>query len=405
MSAAGPSQGANCSPSGGSAAARAASVGGPHPPLKFASPLLDEATIAAAGDVLRSGHIASGVFVERFEAALSEFCEGRPVRVLTSATAAVEVALQLADIGPGDEVITCGQSFFTVLNMIVRARATPVFVDCDLVTRNIDLAAVEVSIGPRTRAIIPTHWPGSLGDLDALHALARRRALRVIEDAALVIGSRFKGRPVGAFGDLVTFSFHPNKNMTTIEGGAIVCNDAAEARRIEVLRFHGIERLPDGTRDVASPGGKFNLPDVNARIGIEQLARLPGFVAHRRVLAERYFERFATKPACVLPPRPADGDGQSWNMFGVLLPLGQMRITRKAFRDALAARGIATGVSYEALHLSTLGRRFGYQRGDLPNTERIAECTVTLPLHAAMTLADVDRVCAACADILAESGR
>ena len=404
MSAAGPSQSASCAPAGGSAAATAASVGGTHP-LKFASPLIDEPTIAAAGDVLRSGHITSGVWAERFEAGLSAFCGARPVRVLTSATAAVEVALQLADIGPGDEVITCGQSFFTVLNMIVRARATPVFVDCDLVTRNIDLAAVEARIGPRTRAIIPTHWPGSLGDLDALHALARRHALRVIEDAALVIGSRCKGRPVGAFGDLVTFSFHPNKNMTTIEGGAIVCNDAAEARRIEVLRFHGIERLPDGTRDVASPGGKFNLPDVNARIGIEQLARLPGFLAHRRVLVERYFERFATKPACVLPPRPADGDGQSWNMWSVLLPLGQMRITRKDFRDALAARGIATGVSYEALHLSTLGRRFGYQRGDLPNTERIAECTVTLPLHAAMTLADVDRVCAACADILAESGR
>jgi dTDP-4-amino-4,6-dideoxygalactose transaminase len=325
------------------------------------------------------------------------------VRVLTSATAAVEVALQLADIGPGDEVITCGQSFFTVLNMIVRARATPVFVDCDLVTRNIDLAAVESRIGPRTRAIIPTHWPGSLGDLDALYALARRNALRVIEDAALVIGSRFNGRPVGAFGDLVTFSFHPNKNMTSIEGGAIVCNDPDEARRIDVLRFHGIERLPDGTRDVAVPGGKFNLPDVNARIGIEQLARLPGFLAHRRALVDRYFERFTTKPACVLPPRAADGDGQSWNMWSVLLPLREMRITRKAFRDALAARGIATGVSYEALHLSTLGRCFGYQRGDLPNTEHIAECTVTLPLHAAMTLADVDRVCAACTEVMAGS--
>jgi dTDP-4-amino-4,6-dideoxygalactose transaminase len=373
----------------------------PHSaPLKFASPLIDEPTIAAAGDVLRSGHVTSGVWVERFEAALSSFCGGRPVRALTSATAAIEVALQLLDIGPGDEVITCSQSFFTVLNMIVRQRATPVFVDCDLVTRNIDLAAVEARIGPRTRAIMPTHWPGSLVDMDALHALARRRGMRVIEDAALVIGSRWLGRPVGAFGDLVTFSFHPNKNMTTIEGGAIVCNDAVEARRVEVLRFHGIERLPDGTRDVAVAGGKFNLPDVNARIGIAQLERLPEFLAQRRRLVERYFERFATEPACVLPPRPVEGDGQSWNMFCILLPLGEMRMSRKAFRDALATRGIATGVSYEALHLSTLGRRYGYRRGDLPNTERIADCTVTLPLHAAMTPDDVDRVCAACAEVL-----
>jgi dTDP-4-amino-4,6-dideoxygalactose transaminase len=367
--------------------------------LKFASPLIDEATIAGVGDVLRSGHITSGVWVERFETALSEFCEGRPVRVLTSATAAVEVALQLCGIGRGDEVITCAQSFFTVVNMIVKQGATPVFVDCDLVTRNIDLAAAESRIGPRTRAIIPTHWPGSLVDMDALHALARRRGVRVIEDAALVIGSRFNGRPVGAFGDLVTFSFHPNKNITSIEGGALVCNDVAEARRVEVLRFHGIERLPDGTRDVAFPGGKFNLPDVNARIGVEQLARLPQFLARRRALVQRYFERFPADRGCVLPPHPADGDGQSWNMFCILLP-DAMKVSRKDFRDALAARGIATGVSYEALHLSTIGRRFGYRRGDLPNTERIALRTVSLPLHAAMDAGDVDRVCAACSELL-----
>ena len=373
-------------------------------PLKFASPLLDEATIAAAGEVLRSGHITSGIWVERFEAALSAYCGGRPVRVLTSATAAVEVALQLCGIGPGDEVITCGQSFFTVLNMIVKVGATPVFVDCDLVTRNVELGRVAARIGPRTRAIVPTHWPGSLVDLDALYALASHYGLRVIEDAALVIGSRWHGRPVGAIGDLVTFSFHPNKNMTTIEGGAIVCRDAEEAHRIEVLRFHGIERRDDGTRDVAFPGGKFNLPDVNARIGVAQLERLPGFLSHRRMLVERYFERFVTDPACVLPPRAVDGDGQSWNMFCILLPLERMTISRKGFRDVLGARGIATGISYEALHLSTLGRRFGYHRGDLPNTELISDSTVTLPLHAGMNPEDVDRVCDACADVLARHG-
>ncbi|HMA30380.1 MAG TPA: DegT/DnrJ/EryC1/StrS family aminotransferase, partial [Casimicrobiaceae bacterium] len=284
---------------------------------------------------------------------------------------------------------------------IVKVGATPVFVDCDPVTRNIDLDQVGARIGPRTRAIIPTHWPGSLVDMDALHALARRHGLRVIEDAALVIGSRWKGRPVGAFGDLVTFSFHPNKNMTSIEGGALVCNDADEARRVDILRFHGIERLPDGTRDVGFPGGKFNLPDVNARIGLAQLERLPTFLDQRRALAARYFERFATDPACVLPPRPVEGDGQSWNMFCILLPLDRVTLSRKAFRDALAERGIATGVSYEALHLSTLGRRYGYRPGDLPHAERIADSTVTLPLHAAMSAADVDRVCEACAEIIA----
>jgi dTDP-4-amino-4,6-dideoxygalactose transaminase len=373
----------------------------PASPLKFASPLLDEETVAAAAEVLRSGHITSGPWVERFERDLAQFCGGRTVRVVNSATAAIELALQVAGVGPGTEVITSAQTFFAVMNTVVRLGATPVFVDCEPVTRNLDLDAVRARIGPRTRAIVPTHWPGSTMDLDALYALARERGLRVIEDAALVMGSEHAGRRIGAQGDLVTFSFHPNKNMTTIEGGAIVLDDPAEVRAVEALRFHGILRLPDGTRDVATAGGKHNLPDVNARIGVAQLARLPAFLATRRALALRYFERLDTAPACELPPAPRDGDGQTWNMFCILLPLARMTLSRAQFRTALAERGIATGVSYEALHLTTLGQRFGYHRGDFPHAERIADATVTLPLHAGMTPADVDRVCAACAEVLA----
>jgi hypothetical protein len=374
--------------------------------LKFASPDLDEPTLAGVAEVLRSGQITSGPWVARFERQLESFCDGRPVRVLTSATAAIEVALQLCGIGRGDEVITGAQSFFTVLNMIVKTGATPVFVDCDLVTRNIDLAQVEAAITPRTKAIIPTHFPGALVDLDALYALAQKRGLRVIEDAALVLGSRWRGANVGAMGDIVTFSFHPNKNATSIEGGALVVTDESEARRVETLRFHGISYLPDRTRDVAFPGGKFNLPDVNARIGHAQIERLPEFLARRRLLVDRYFARFATDPDCVLPPRPASSeDGHSWNMFCVLLPLARMSIDRHRFRDAMEARGIGTGVSYEALHLCTLGRSFGGREGQFPNAERIARETVTLPLHTRLREADVDRVCEAAAAIITEARR
>jgi len=373
--------------------------------LKFAGPELDEATIEAVGEVLRSGQIASGPWVRRFEADLSAFCEGRPVRVLTSATAAVEVALQLAGIGPGHEVITSASSFFTVLNMIVKVGARPVFVDCDLVTRSIDLKQVEAAITPSTRAIIPTHYPGALVDMDALYALGKQHGLRVIEDAALVIGSRWKGRNVGALGDLVTFSFHPNKNITSIEGGALVVNDEDEARRVEALRFHGITYLPDRTRDVAFPGGKFNLSDVSARIGCAQLERLPEFLAKRRRLADHYFRRFESDPPCVLPPirQTRVDDDYSWNMFWVLLPLERMSIDRRGFRDALEARGIGTGMSYEALHLSTLGRSYGGREDQHPNAERIARETVTLPLHTGMNEADVDRVCGAVTEVIASS--
>jgi dTDP-4-amino-4,6-dideoxygalactose transaminase len=371
--------------------------------LKFAAPDLDVATIAGVADVLASGQLASGPWVKSFEAALSEFFGGRPVRVVTSATAAIEIALAVAGITPGDEVITPTQTFFTSMNMIVRAGARPVFVDCDLVTRNVDLAAIEAAITPRTRAILPTYWPGSLPDLEALHALARRRNLRVIEDAALVQGSQWRGRNVGAFGDLATFSFHPNKNMTSIEGGALVMNDATEAAQAEALRFHGIRVLADRTRDVAQASGKFNMADVSARIGVAQLAQLPRFLATRRALAERYFARFPRDLGCVLPPEPAAGDGQTWNMWNILLPLARPGLDRRGFRDALEARGIGSGVSYEASHLTTLGRALGGRDGQFPVSERIARETVTLPLHTRMSEADVDRVCDACAEILHDS--
>jgi dTDP-4-amino-4,6-dideoxygalactose transaminase len=355
--------------------------------------------------VLRSGWIASGPWVHTFEQRLSDLCGGRPARVVTSATAAVEVALQLAGIGPGDEVISAAQSFFTVPNMIAKVGATPVFVDCDLVTRNIDVATVEQAITPRTRAIVPTHWPGSTMDLDGLLALAKRRGLRVIEDAALTFGTRYRGRFGGSFGDITTFSFHPNKNLTTIEGGAIVVNDAAEAKRVEVLRFHGIERLPDGSRDVAFPGGKFNLPDVNARIGVGQLDRLDAMLARRRALVERYFACWPDGTGCVLPPAPVDDDGATWNMFCVLLPLDRMSVDRASFRDLMQREGIGTGLSYEALHLCTLGRRYGGREGQFPNAERIARETVTLPLFVDMRDEDVDRVCAAVGRILSAHRR
>jgi hypothetical protein len=373
------------------------------PYLPFARPTLDEETIAGVADVLRSGWITSGPQLRAFEAALSEYLGGRPARAVSSATAGLEIALQLIGVGPGDEVITAAQTFFAAPNMIVKVGATPVFVDVELATRNLDLAAVEAAITPRTRAILPTHFAGLPCDMDALYALARRHGLRVIEDAALAIGSAWRGRRIGSFGDVCVFSFHPNKNMTTIEGGAVVVGAEDEARRIDVLRFHGIVRLPDGTRDVAVAGGKFNLPDVNARVGLGQLARLDAFNARRRELVARYFARFPADSGCLLPHRghPGDEAGHSWNMFAPLLPLDRMTLDRKGFRDALEARGIGTGVSYEAAHLATAFRRFGYHRGDLPNTERIADTTVTLPLFPAMTEADVDRVCATVAEVLA----
>ena len=361
--------------------------------LPFAQPTIDEAMIAAVADTLRSRWIATGPRVAAFEKALSERFGGRPVRALTSATAAMQVALELLGIGPGDEVIIPAQSFFATGNVVERAGATTVFVDVSLASRNIDLAEAAAAVTPNTRLLLPTHYNAPL-DPDGLDAFARRHKVRILEDAALAMGSRTPRGPVGATGDIVSFSFHPNKNMTTIEGGALVLNDEREAAIVDELRFHGIKRLPDGTRDVERAGVKYNFSDVSARLGLEQLAHLDEWCRARQRLARHYFECLAGDDLLTperLPPR--NSPGHSWNMFTVLLPLQALRSSRKAFMDAMHREGIGTGVSYEAIHLTTLFRNKGFREGMFPASERIARETVTLPLFPEMRETDVERVC------------
>ncbi len=367
------------------------------PYLKFAGPVITDDMADAVRETMLSGWLTSGSRVAEFEQALSRYHGGRPTRVFTSATAAMEVALNVCGIGAGDEVITSAMTFFSVGNMIEKVGATTVFVDCDLITRNINLDQVEAAITPRTKAIVPTHMSGLPCDMDRLYAIAAKHGLRVIEEAALAIGSTWKGKRIGAFGDIATFSFHPNKNITTIEGGAAIFANEAEARRAEVLRFHCITRLPDGTRDVVVAGGKFNLSDVSARLGIQQLKHLDRWNQLRRQLAAHYFARLTPVAASLglvlnASAYPGEADGHSWNMFCVLLPLGKMNLSRKQFIDAMHAERIGVGVSYEAMHLTSLFRGKGYSEGRYPNAERIGRETVTLPLHHAMCVADVDRV-------------
>jgi dTDP-4-amino-4,6-dideoxygalactose transaminase len=368
--------------------------------LPFARPTIDEAMIAAVGDTLRSRWIASGPQVAAFERALSEYLGGRPVRTLTSATAAMQVALEMLGVGRGDEVITPAQSFFATSNVIERAGATTVFVDVDLATRNLDLAQASAAATPRTRVLLPTHYNAPI-DPEALATFRQRHGVRIVEDAALAIGSRARGKPVGATGDIVSFSFHPNKNLTTIEGGALVVNDAGEASQVERLRFHGIARLADGTRDVEHPGAKHNLSDVAARLGNEQLPHLDAWCAARTRLARHYFDCLAGDELLTaerLPPR--DNPGHSWNMFTVLLPLDAAGLARKEFIDAMHADGIGIGVSYEALHLTSHFRAKGFAAGRFPVSERIARETVTLPLYPEMSESDVERVCEATRRVL-----
>jgi dTDP-4-amino-4,6-dideoxygalactose transaminase len=363
--------------------------------LPFARPTIDERMVAAVAETLRSRWIATGPQVAAFERALSEYAGGRPVRVLTSATAAMQVALEVIGVGRGDEVLTPAQSFFATANVIERTGASTVFVDVDLATRNLDMDAAHAAVTRNTRVLLPTHYNAPL-DPAKLAAFAAKHQVRILEDAALAIGSTAGGKPVGASGDLVSFSFHPNKNLTSIEGGALVLTDPREVQAVERLRFHGISRLDDGTRDVEVPGAKFNLSDVAARLGVEQVPHLAAWCRARARLAAHYFACLAGDDLVTpdrLPPR--DNPGHSWNMFTVLLPLASMRHTRAGFVQAMHAVGIGIGISYEAIHLATHFRRKGFAEGRFPVSERIARETVTLPLYPEMQETDVERVCSA----------
>lgn len=374
----------------------------PSPFLPFTRPSIDEATIAGVVEVLRSGWLTSGPRVLEFERRLSELFGGRAVRVFSSGTSALELALRLAHVGPGDEVITTPLSWVATANVVLAVGARPVFVDVDPVTRNIDVDAVASAIGPATRAVLPVHLAGLPVDLDRLYELAERHRLIVVEDAAQAIGSTWRGRLIGSFGHYAAFSFHANKNLTTAEGGCIVLREPAEVEAAERWRLQGVVRHgPDGM-DVEVPGGKYNLTDIAARIGLGQLDRLVEFTARRRALAQRYFARFDRERLAELGIELPVEDfvDTNWHMFQIVLP-GR----RAAFMAAMRARGIGIGVHYPAIHRFTLYRNLGWRDGQFPCAERIGARIVTLPLFPEMNDADVDRVVEAVNVVAREIGR
>lgn len=359
--------------------------------LPFTRPSIDEATIESVAAVLRSGWLTTGPKCAALEAALSARAGGRLARLASSATAALEFGLRIAGVKPGDEVITTSLSWVATANVILAVGAKPVFVDIDPATRLIDLDLVAAAVTPKTSAIVPVDLAGFPVDRDKLYDIAGSHRLRVLEDAAQSQGANWRGREIGSTGDLVALSFHPNKNMTTGEGGCLFVNDGAEATLFEKLRLQGVTRSVDGTYDCDILGGKANLTDIGAAIGLGQLAHLDEANARRRDLARIYLERLQ-KAGLGLPP--ADFKQTNWHMFQVLLP-ESLASRRAAVMASLKAAGVGSGVHYPAIHTTTLYRNLGWRRGDLPHTESVATRILTLPLFPQMTEGDVERVCAA----------
>ena len=378
------------------------------PFIPFTKPTIDEATIAAVADVLRSGWITSGPKVLEFENALGDYLGGATVRCFANGTATMKIALQVAGIGPGDEVITTPISWVATSNVILAVGAKPIFVDVDPQTRNLDLNQVAKAISKNTKAIMPVYLAGLPLDVDALYALANQHGLRVIEDAAQALGSSWNGTRIGHAGkhDLVSFSFQANKNLTTIEGGCLVFNTGRfgedQVRLADKLRLQGLVRSgPDGM-EVDILGGKDNLTDINAVIGLHQIKQLDQFQKRRIELAKEYFQKITqaglANKGLGLPV--ADYEQSNWHMFQVTLPLTRLQRSRGDMMTTLKERGIGTGVHYPIITGFELYRKLGYRPESTPIAAEIGRSILTIPLFPTMSSHDIDRVVEALTQVL-----
>ncbi|MFA5072441.1 MAG: DegT/DnrJ/EryC1/StrS aminotransferase family protein [Nitrospirota bacterium] len=381
--------------------------------LPFSRPTISQEAIDEVVACIKSGWITTGPRVKQFEEDLKVYLRAPQVLALMSATAGLHLVLEALNLKSGDEVISTPMTFAATLNTIVLTNGKPVLVDVEPGTYNIDVTKIEKAITKRTRAIMPVHFAGLSVDLDPLYDIAKKHNLRVIEDAAHAIGTEYKDRRIGSFGDIQVFSFHPNKNMTTGEGGCVVTGDEALAAQVALLRFHGMDREAwnrfgkKGNQhyEIIAPGYKYNMMDMQAALGLHQLKQLDGFIKRRTELALRYQKLLANWPQWTLPAPPAYPNLHAWHLYTPLINPEAAGMDRDAFMQGMKERNIGTGFHYRAVHLYPYYRdEFGFKRGDFPNAETISDRIVSLPLFPTMTDADQDRVIAAMADLFGRKG-
>jgi dTDP-4-amino-4,6-dideoxygalactose transaminase len=369
--------------------------------LPFSRPSISQAAIDDVVACLKSGWITTGPRVQEFTEALKDYFNAPYVLPLTSATAGLHLSLLAMNLEPGDEVITTPLTFAATLNAIVLAGAKPVLIDIDPRTLNMDLDQLEQAITSRTRVVLPVHFAGLPLDLDILYHLADQHGFTVLEDAAHAMGSEYKGKRIGSFGHTQVFSFHPNKNMTTGEGGCVVTRDPDLALQVERLRFHGMDRQAwnryskQGGQDyeIVLPGFKYNMMDIQAAIGNSQLKELAEFLRRRNTLAARYQDALSDWQQWTLPFSPAYPHFHSWHIYTPLINEEVTHINRDQFMQAMKERNIGTGLHYRAVHLYPYYRQiFGFKLGDFPQAEDVCKRIVSLPLFPSMTDAEHDRV-------------
>jgi dTDP-4-amino-4,6-dideoxygalactose transaminase len=365
--------------------------------LVFGAPGIGQPEIDEVADSLRSGWLGTGPKVHRFEKDFAAYKGAPYAAALNSCTAALHLSILAAGIGPGDEVITTPLTFCATVNAIIHAGATPVLADVDPRTMNIDPEAVAARITPKTRAILPVHFAGRPCEMDALLAIARRHDLKVIEDCAHAIESEYKGGKAGTFGDFGCFSFYVTKNVVTGEGGMVLARREEDISRIKVLGLHGMSKDAwkrfgdDGYRhyQVVECGFKYNMMDLQAAIGIHQLARVESGWLRRREIWERYDAGLAGLPVD-LPAPPDPWTRHAYHLYTILVDPEQCGIGRDAFLDAMTARNIGVGVHYLSLPEHPYYQRaFAWKADDYPHAMRIGRRTVSLPLSPGLSEEDV----------------
>jgi dTDP-4-amino-4,6-dideoxygalactose transaminase len=382
-----------------------------RPFLPFALPEIGDDEIAEVVDTLKSGWITTGPKARRFEASFAQFLGDPRLEcvAVNSATAGLHLALEAAGVGPGDEVVTTTHTSTATAEVARYLGADVRLVDIDAATLNIDAQAVEAAITPRTRAIVPVHYAGLAADMPAILALAQGHGLKVVEDAAHALPATSRGALVGTLAsDATVFSFYANKTITTGEGGMLVTRDPALAARARIMRLHGMSRdafdrftakVPSWYYEIVAPGFKYNLTDIAAALGLQQLKRAHAFQQRRARIAAMYDDAFAGMPL-VTPPRAPDGELHAWHLYVVRLAADAL-VSRDRFIERMFEQGIGCSVHYIPLHLHPYWRdRYALQPAQFPHSQQAYERMVSLPLYPRMSDTDVQRVVDAARDAL-----
>ena len=384
-----------------------------HHWVPFHRPEITEDEIQSVVATLRSGWLTTGPKVKRFEEQFAGYLGCRHAVAVNSGTAALHLALDAVGIKEGDEVIVPTMTFAATAEVVFYLKAKPVLVDCRPDTLNIDPEQIENAITSKTRAIIPVHFGGQPCEMDRILEIARQYKVKVIEDAAHALPASYRDKKVGAIGDITCFSFYATKTITTGEGGMATTENSEWAERMRMMSLHGISHdawkryTKEGSwyYEILNPGFKYNLTDIAAAIGIEQLKKCDEFRKAREKIAKIYDRSFADLEEIQTPVRRSDTE-HAWHLYVIELNLDHLQITRNQFIDALREEQIGTSVHFIPLHLHPYYRdKFGYHPSDFPNASSAFERIVSLPIYPRMTEADVESVIGAVRKIVKQTRR